>query len=204
MASQAAERFIHDPAAWADPGRAAALLVPGLSAATAERLLASPRLAARASRLLAERLGWGDVAMLQPVDLALAGADGAMLESVALAAGAVWHARRVCALVLGADIAVLCARLGDETRRAALRHMTLAPVAASADRTPADDPNALVADIECDGARCMAAWTDALPGWAASRVQLKWPHRSDPPEDDVVRASAVRIVRAVAAEAGLP
>jgi hypothetical protein len=204
MPDPAVDSFIDDPGAWADPEQAAGLIVPGLRAETAQRLLGSQRLAARVSRLLAERLGPGDPAALEPVDLALVSADRATLESVALSAGAVWHTRRVRALVLGADIAMLCTRLGDETRRAALRHAALALETAGGNGGHADDANALADDIERDGALCMAAWIDALPGWAASRVRLKWRHTLDLPADDDGRASAVRIVRTLAAEALLP
>jgi hypothetical protein len=214
MVDGGADAFVTDPGAWADPGLAAPLIAPGLQAETARRLLSSPRLAARASRLLLQRLGEGDPAMLEPADRALAAAGGEILEMVAACAGAVWHTRRVRALVLGADIARLCARLGDDTRRAALRHAALAPAEAWAvganGRSP-DEADGLADDIERDGARCLAAWIDSLPDWAASRVRLKWrlgPAFAAPSFDtdhvaaeDAGRACAVRIVRVLSAEA---
>lgn len=203
MADGAAEAFVTDPGAWADPGRAAPLIGPGLRADTAQRLFTSPRLAERASRLLAERLGSGDPATLEPGDLALASAAGAVLETVALGAGAVWHARRVRGLVLGADIALLCSRCGDAARNAALRHTALAPGAdqlAGIDRGAADDAGVLADDIARDGARCVSAWIDILPGWAAARVRLKWRGGLESPASEDDHACAVRIVRALAAE----
>jgi hypothetical protein len=197
----AAEAFVADPGSWADPARVAPLIAPGLRAETAQQLLASPRLAGRASALLADRLGCGDSTALEPVDLALACAPGAVLEAVALRAGAVWHARRVRALVLGADIALLCTRLGEATRNSALRHAVLAPIETnSSDTAPADDADGLADDIARDGARCMSAWIDALPDWAASRVRLKFPGATEPTSSVDRHASAVRIVRTLAAE----
>lgn len=204
MSDGVVEAFLTDLGAWADPTLAAPLIAPGLRAETAQRLLASPRLTARASRLLLQHVGQGDPATLEPVDLALASAASAMLETVALYTGAVWHARRVRALVLGAEIALLSTRLGDDTRRAALRHAALAPgegQALAASGGNADNANTLADDIEHDGARCMAAWIDTLPDWTASRVRLKWRGGFDFPAADATRAYAARVVRTLAAEA---
>ena len=205
---QAAEEFVTDPGAWADPALVAPLIAPGLRTETARHLLTSPRLAGRASRWLADRLGHGEAAALEPVDRALASASVAVLAAVALRAGAVWHARRVRALVLGTDIALLCTRLGEAARNAALRHAGpdhpgLPPVAANSpdiDGSAADDAGALADEIARDGARCISAWIDALPDWAASRVRLKFPAGSDWPASIDLRARAVRIVRTLAAE----
>jgi hypothetical protein len=201
---QAAEAFMTDPGTWADPGLVAPVIAPGLRFETAQRLFASPRLAGRASRWLAEHLGGGDPAALEPMDLALASAPGAVLASVALCAGAVWHAQRLRALVLGADIALLRTRIGDATRDAALRHAALAPgdgELSGRDRGVMDDAGALADAIERDGPRCLSAWIDVLPDWAASRVRLKWPGVPALPAGADGAASAVRIVRALAAEA---
>jgi hypothetical protein len=195
---QAAEAFVADPGSWANPALAAPLIAPGLHAETVQRLLASPRLARRASRLLADRLGCGGVAALEPVDLALASAPCAVLEAVALRAGAIWHARRVRAIVLGADIALLCRRLGDATRNAALRHAALAPLEGNS--PDIDDAGGLPDDIVRDGAHCMSAWIDTLPDWAASRVRLKFPGATRPAGSADRHASAVQIVRTLAAE----
>jgi hypothetical protein len=202
MLDRAEALFVNNPGSWADPNLVAPMIAPGLRTETARRLLTSPRLAERASRLLAERLGAGDPATLEPVDRVLAGSAVATLETVALAAGAVWHAGRVRALVLGADIALLCARFGDGTRDAALRHADLAPDErhlSAAGQDTLDGAEALADDIQRDGARCMAAWIDVLPAWAAARVRLKWPH-TESRMDEAARACAVPIVRTIAAE----
>ena len=195
MSSAAIAAFLHDPGAWAEPAGAATLIAPGLQADTVRRLLRSPRLAARVSRLLAERLGDGDPQWLDPIDCALATAPGNALETTALSAGAVWHARRVRALLLAADIAALCHRCGETARGAALRHADLAP------NEPGGEPSAdLAAEIVRDGRRCVAAWIDTLPAWAAGRVRLKWRTRSLPALPEQESATAVRIVRTLAAE----
>ena len=189
------DAFVADPGAWADPALVAPLLVPGLNADTARYLLASPRLGVRVSRYLADRLGRGGGAALDPTDLALACADAGTLRDVALRAGAVWHARRVCALVRGADIAELCDQLGDAVRHAALRHVALAPE----DDGSVNGAQSLVTDIARDGSGCMAAWIAALPDWASARVRLKW-------ADEALLSvgtrgqAAVVIVRTLAAE----
>lgn len=190
------DAFVADPGAWADPALVAPLLVPGLNADTARYLLTSPRLGVRASRYLADRLGHGEGSALDPTDLALACADGGTLRDVALQAGAVWQARRVCALVRGADIAELCDQLGDAVRHAALRHVALAPE----DDGCVNDPQSLVADIARDGSGCMAAWIATLPDWAAARVRLKWAHDSSLPAGARGQVAVV-IVRTLAAEA---
>jgi hypothetical protein len=189
--------FLHDPGAWADPAAAAALIVPGLHTETARRLLHSPRLAVRASQLLATRLGNGNSEALDPVDSALATAPADVLEAMAFSAGAVWHARRVRAVVLGADIAALCHRCGEAAREAALRHAALAPDDAAGLGGQLDE---LEDDIAHDGRRCVAAWIDTLPAWAAARVRLKWRAPPLPPLPDPGKVPAVRIVRTLAAE----
>jgi hypothetical protein len=198
--SDAASLFLTDPGAWADPALVAPLISPGLPPETAHRLLSSPRLAARASSWLADRLGRGDLAALPPEDLALAIATAETLDAVALCAGAVWHAPRVRALVLAADLAMLRARLGDEVRDAALRHGALAPAITppmAADGT-AGNADVLAEDIARDGASCMAAWIDALPEWVAARVRLKWQSDTEPPAAPDACADALRIIRALA------
>jgi len=198
--SDAATLFLTDPGAWADPALVAPLISPGLRPETACRLLSSPRLAARASSWLADRLGWGDPAAVPPEDLALAVASAETLEAVALCAGAVWHAPRVRALVLAADLAMLRARLGDEVREAALRHGVLAPEMArpmAADGS-AGNADILADDIARDGASCITTWIDALPEWVAARVRLKWQSDAGPPARADARTDALRIIRALA------
>jgi hypothetical protein len=193
------EAFVSDPGSWADPELAAPLFSPGLRAETTRCLLASSRLAARASRYLVDHLGRGNPDELAPVDLTLAGACPTTQQDVARRAGAVWQGQRVRALVLSADIASLCDRFGQAVRSAALRHSDLTPDADYS--SPANDVATLADDIERDGRRCMAAWIDALPDWAAARMRLKWHGDSVPPAWTPKRDAAVRIVRAVAQEA---
>lgn len=197
MSQAARAAFLHDPGAWADPAGAAALIVPGLQTETARRLLHSPRLAVRASQLLAARLGDGDSPPLDPLDSALATAPTDVLDAMVFSAGAVWHARRVRAVVLGADIAALCHRCGEDAREAALHHAELAPDDATA---RGEQTGELEVDIAHDGRRCVAAWIDTLPAWAAARMRLKWRAPPLPPLPDRARATAVRIVRTLAAE----
>lgn len=194
------DAFVADPGSWADPVLVAPLLASGLSADTARYLLTSPRLGGRVSRYLADRLGHGDGSVLDPTDLALACADVGTLRDVAAQAGAVWHARRVCALVRGADIAELGDQLGEAVRHAALRHVALTPEDVALTPEDVDATPSLVADIMRDGRGCMAAWIAALPDWVSARVRLKWADASQPPAGARAQA-AVAIVRKLAAEA---
>jgi hypothetical protein len=183
--------FANDPGAWADPARAAPLIVPGLLPETARRLLSSPRTASRASQLLAHQLGRGDPAALDPADAALLAAGIARLEALAARAGSVWHAKRVRALILSAEIAALTTRFGAPARDAALRHIALAG-------GPDGGSDDLHADIARDGVRCIAAWIGTLPAWVAMRMWLIWPDDVPPAEESDAR---VRIVRTLAMEA---
>jgi hypothetical protein len=183
------------PAILPDPAAAAALIAPGLQPETARRLLQSPRLAARAAHLLTTRLGNGDMADLNLIDQTLMAQP---LDPLALSAGAVWHARRVCTLVLGTEIAELSRRCGTQARQVALRHVDLAPEAEAA---PTGD---LAVDILQDGRRCVAAWVSTLPDWAANRVRLQWHHPSLSPMPEASRALAVQVVRRLAADAQGP
>jgi len=191
------DAFMTDPGAWADPAAAAAYFAPGLAAPTVRRLLGSPRLGARASTHLAACLGYSDGTALPPGELSLARAAPSVLRSVALGAGAVWHARRVRALVLGADITRLSDQIGEATRDLALRHVDLAPDPAVAE---SPDPATLADDIVRDGGACLGAWIAALPDWAAARVRLKWRDDGPPRPAGLDHDAAVRIVRVLAAE----
>ena len=84
-------------------------------------------------------------------------------------------------------------------RSAALLHAELTPDADH--NSPAGDAATLAEDIERDGTRCMAAWIDALPDWAAARMRLKWLGKPVHQAWTRQREAAVRIVRAVAQEA---
>lgn len=177
--------FMGDPGAWADPAQVAPLIVPGLAAETAARLMASPRTGRRASALLAAGLGTGDVLALPAADAALVLSSPETLLSLATAAGAVWHAQRVRALVMAADIAAFVARFGQAARDAAMRH---APPPGVADAAGAS----LAADVSADAARCIQAWIATLPPWAATRMRLVHPAASMPADHGPARAALLR------------
>ena len=195
MDTQDAAAFVHDPGSWADPAAAARLLAPGLQAGTARRLLASPHTAARASQVLANRLGQGDPDSLQPADRRLALAPAAVLHATVSAAGAVWHDARVMRLLRATEIAAFVERHGPTARVAALRHAAAAPAGADVPSTGLETE--LGNAVARDGARCLATWIATLPPWAAGRVRLKWPDTSDPPGSPALQAHAVQIIHAV-------
>jgi hypothetical protein len=175
--------FRDAPARYADPALVAALIAPGVRAQTAQNLLSAPRTAARAAALLAAMLPEPGPDDLDPLDARLVTADPVSLDAVTLAAGAVWHGRRVSALLRGADIAALETACGPAARPASLRH---APPSAAIQET-AD----LLADIRRDAASCLAAWVASLPAWAAARIRLgRAVHRA--PDHSDIRAALVR------------
>lgn len=184
--------FSDDIAAWAQPAVVAPLVSPGLSAATAERLMRSPRLAARVSSLLADRLGRAEPGTLAAGDARLALASAETLARIVPCAGAVWHAAQVRALVRAQDVDAFVAALGQEARPAALSWPQLAPPGVAT--VPADG---LEAAIRRAGAACVAAWVDSLPGWAARRLRLGWATGDADLPEPGLRAHAAAIVRAV-------
>ncbi len=183
------DSFVDDPGAWADPVSAAPLIASGLMTETARRLLRSPRTATRASHVLAQQLGRGDPGALDPADAILLSADTARLDGIAVCVGCVWHGQRVRALISNADIAALNVRFGTRAREAALRHTHFATGSQG-------ESNDLHADILRDGMRCIAAWINALPDWAAGRMRLKWAGDHIP---DAVE-TRTRLVRMIAGE----
>lgn len=182
------EAFLRDPVAWARPRHVAPLIASGLAEATAGRLMASPRTAARASALLVQALGEGDALALTAIDRCLLPASPEMLLSVGHAAGAVCHAKRVRALVRGADISAFCARFGQAARDMALSRE--APFTTVATGQLADD-------VARDSAACVTAFIASLPAWAAARLRLV--HATDEIMPDSV-AARVALMRDLAAE----
>ncbi len=177
------------------PERLAPLLAPGLSSGLAGRLLLSPRLAPRLPRLLEELLGSPALALadLPEGETRLAQASGEVLARAARLAGAVWHARRIRALLLAADVAAFCRTHGGATRRAALRHGDLA----------ADEPGDAPLDtaIPADGAALLAAWREALPAPLPPWVALRLPLEVDAEPGKAHRERGPLILSRIAAEA---
>ncbi|WP_338664490.1 hypothetical protein VQH23_04835 [Pararoseomonas sp. SCSIO 73927] len=169
--------------------RLAARLAPGLPAAVAERLLASPRLSARTLALARAVAGRAEAALaaLPPAEAALARAGAEVLERAAVLAGAAWHAGRIRGLLRAADVAALEAELGPDARRAALAHGDLC--------FPGAEGEPLAEAVRTDGAALLIAWREALPDEVAEALRLFWPLEEPPiPEGDDPRAAAGRKV----------
>lgn len=175
------------------PSRLARRLAPDLAAATAERLLASPRLGARARRWAAE--GAEDALHALAFDdrlLAESGPEG--LRRAAVLAGAVWHARRVRGLIMARDLQAFIDRHGPAARALALRHVALAPPGegeGAAERPLADA-------VAADGRACLSAWLDALPPRAAAVVRLLLPEDDEGQPGTAHREHGPRLLRAAA------
>lgn len=178
-------------AGWARPEALAPLLAPGLSAATASRLLASVRVAPRLPVLVSGLLGnpAAACAALPAAEARLAMAPAAALRQAATLAGAVWHGGRVRALVLAQDVAAFVAAHGAAARAAAFAHHRATP----------SDARTLDAAIVDDGTMLLEGWRRALPAPLPDWIAL----RLAPPtaEDAALLAAGPELVRAIAAEA---
>jgi hypothetical protein len=172
------------------PARAAPLL-GGIAAATAARLLASPRFGDRARALVVAGLGAPEAALaaLPPEEAALAAAPAERLATAARLAGAVWHAAQVRALLRGADVAAFVAEHGEAARRAALAHAALAPAESGE------------GSIAADGWALLAAWRQALPAPLPGWIALRLDPGCDAAPGEAHRAASGAIIAAIAAEA---
>lgn len=187
------EKIETRPADGIVPPRLARRLAPDLAPATAERLLASPRLGAQARRWAME--GAEDALHALAFDdrlLAESGPDG--LRRAAVLAGAIWHARRVRGLILARDLQAFIDWHGPAARAFALSHAALAP--------PDEDAEAagrpLADAVAADGRACLSAWLDALPPAAAAAVRLMLPEEDEEQPGIVHREHGPRLLRAAA------
>jgi len=163
-----------------DPGRVAASLALPVSAATRSRLLATPRLAPRLLGLIAAHDGltpWQDE-LIDPAQRWLMRLDQAGLRHAGLAAGALWHARSVRAMIMARPRTQLVEALGEAIYGLAVAHVELA-----AEESVIAEPETLLAAIERDGIRCLAAWSEVLPAPAVPWFRLKLPEDAPPPEE---------------------
>lgn len=160
----------------AKPAQLAALLGATVPPALVEDMVRSPRLRARLAGLLPARLG--DVGAIDSVQGALLAMNRDALLSLALRAGAVWHAAAIKRIVEGAAIRTLVERIGEAQRRVALAGAALAPEAELA----APSPDAIADAVPTDGAACLAAWCEAQPWPVAIRLRLLRPEAAPSPE----------------------
>lgn len=163
-----------------DPGRVAAALGLPLSDATRARLIATPRLAPRLLGLVARHEGlmpWQDE-LIDPQARWLMRLDQAGLRYAGLAAGALWHARSLRAMIMAKPRAQLLEALGEAVYGFAVAHVELA-----AEEGVIAEPEALLDAIGRDGTRCLAAWGEVLPAPAAPWFRLKLPEDAPPPEE---------------------
>lgn len=175
------------------PSRLAMRLAPDLATATAERLLASPRLGAQARRwVMAEAEDAVHALAFDDRLLAESGSDG--LRRAAVLAGAVWHARWVRGLILARDLQAFIDRHGPVARTFALRHAALAPP--GEDAGPVERP--LADAVAADGRACLSAWLDALPPPAAAAIRLMLPEEDEGRPSAAHREHGPRLLRAAA------
>jgi hypothetical protein len=163
-----------------DPGRVAAALALPVSAATRGRLLATERLASRLLGLIAEHEGlvpWQDT-LIDPAQAWLMRLDQGGMRQAGLAAGALWHARSLRAMIMARPRAELLEALGETIYGFAVAHVELA-----AEETVIAEPEALLDAIRRDGTRCLAAWGEVLPAEAVPWFRLKLPADAPLPEE---------------------
>lgn len=167
------QAFMDEPAAYAEPLRLAACFDGAIGEAACVKLLATPRLQTRLSKLLAEhhRLpGPEDASEIEDADRAVALASAEALWEIALRAGAIYWANSFAGIIDGQKTAALHAALGEELCAFAVANRDLAIGAQPL--PPAGDIRERVAS---DGWQCLAAWFDAVPASVAARVRLKLP-----------------------------
>ncbi|MDB6454403.1 hypothetical protein [Falsirhodobacter sp. 20TX0035] len=166
------------------PSRLRLLFDPPLPDAVAARLRAEPRFADR----IAAMAGPDPLDGADPADRALLAMGREGLETLALRAGVVLHARALLREIRGPVIAALAARFGEGALTDARRHLDLSP-----DRTDLAEPERIAAD----GTACLSAWLDTLPPALRDHAALAWPDNL-PPGDEVTRTHGPAILRRLA------
>ncbi len=157
--------------------RLAAMVGHGMSAPLAERLLSSPRFAARLQSAMEARLG--PLPQLDQAQARVLGMDEASLLLLVRQAGAIYNARSIAAIVDGPAVRQLINLISPELRVLALRALLFS----QSDATTS--PEAIAASIPIAGAGCLAAWREVQPASVAARLALPVPDDVQPLEGGV-------------------
>ena len=177
------------PSQYGAPGAIASLLGAGIQAPLVDRMLAKPSTRKRLDVELNARLGTlpSDRTALQDHILLL---DPPKLVTLALQAGAVWHASFIARVYDGASVRALAERIGPEFREAAIADLASNPALATLPH-PDLDLEKLPAAIARDGAACLVAWCECQPRPIGWRILLKLRISSKPTAHHAQIGSAI-------------
>ncbi|MBN9235496.1 MULTISPECIES: SctK family type III secretion system sorting platform protein [Phyllobacteriaceae] len=163
--------FWSNPASYADAGWLSECFDGQIGFDACERMLETPRLKARLSKLLAERhdLTLKDLPRLpEQTDRQIALASGDELERLALRAGAIYWANSLAAVIDGRQAGAIQAALGPELCALAVANRDISgPV------RPLEPLDDLSGRFFADGLSCLESWLQEVSPQLAKRVRLK-------------------------------
>lgn len=165
------QEFWSNPAGYADAGWLSDCFDGQIGFEACERMLETPRLQPRLSKLLAERHGLaarGLARLPEQVDQQIALLSGDELERLALRAGAIYWANSLAAIIDGRQASAIQVALGPELCTSAVANRDISGPAKSLE--PLDG---LSGRIFADGLSCLESWLQDVPPQLASRVRLK-------------------------------
>jgi len=184
-------RFVH-------PSRIAASFKDVVALSAAGQLAASPRIAGRLERLVADHYGlpaFPDQMAMDDGDLRLMLMTQDELQEFAWSAGAVYWAHVLSGEIRASAVAALKAIVGEAAFALALAHRDLA-----GDEPRPDDPEELRTLIQRDGDACLASWHASMPPALQAWLQLKLPESRSfvPPDSAEKREKCLAIARRLA------
>ncbi|WP_379071234.1 SctK family type III secretion system sorting platform protein [Mesorhizobium sp. UC74_2] len=165
------QEFWLNPAGYVDAGWLSDCFDGQIGFEACERMLETPRLQPRLSKLLAERHGLasrGLDRLPEKVDQQIALLSGDELERLALRAGAIYWANSLAAIIDGRQANAVQTALGPELCAAAVANRDISGPAKALE--PLDG---LSGRIFADGLSCLESWLQDVPPQLASRVRLK-------------------------------
>lgn len=165
------QEFWSNPASYADAGWLFDCFDSQISLDACERMLETPRLQPRLSKLLAERheLTTKDLPQtLQRIDQEIALASGDELERLALRAGAIYWANSLAAVIDGRQAGAIQTALGPELCALAVANRDV-----SGPPKPLEPLENLSGRVFADGLSCLASWLQDMPSQLGKRVRLK-------------------------------
>ncbi|WP_153020358.1 hypothetical protein [Paramesorhizobium deserti] len=184
-------RFLH-------PSHIAACFNGVVTPKAAEQLAASPRIAKRLERLVADHHGLpafpGEMAV-DDGDLRLMRMSSDEFQEFAWSAGAIYWAHVLSGEIRANAVAALKEIVGEATFTLALAHRDLA----GGEPKP-DDPEALREHVQRDGDACLASWYASMPPALHAWLRLKLPedYSLAPPASAEKREKCLAIARRLA------
>ncbi|WP_054309957.1 SctK family type III secretion system sorting platform protein [Mesorhizobium sp. 1M-11] len=165
------QEFWSNPAGYADAGWLSDCFDGKVGFEACERMLETPRLQPRLSKLLAERHELTTDDPPQPpdhIDRQIALVSGEDLERLALRAGAIYWANSLAAVIDGRQAGAIQTALGPELCAFAVANRDISgPV------RPLEPLDGLSGRIFADGLNCLESWLQDMPPQLGKRVRLR-------------------------------